>query len=91
VGGQTVPDNPQGSFNPVDVTLNTTQPVAIALEGKNIPPGTQVTVTIVNETEGSQIVTSLPLAGTIALSTASATATIPAGFSRLFTYAKWSQ
>ena len=38
VGGQAVPANPKGTFNPVDVTINTTQVVGIQLEGRNIPP-----------------------------------------------------
>jgi hypothetical protein len=89
VGGQAVPATPRGSFNPVDVTINTTQAVAIQLEGRNIPPGTSITLIVANETEGSQTVSSSPLAGTAELSTANATVTIPAGFSRIFSHATW--
>lgn len=89
VGGQTISANPKGSFDPVDVTISTAQAVTIALEGKNIPTGTTVNVTVVNETEGSQVITSSPLTGTVTLSTASVNVTIPAGFSRIFTRATW--
>jgi hypothetical protein len=63
VGGQAVPANPRGSFNPVDVTINTTQAVAIQLEGRNIPLGTPITLIVANESEGSQVVEPSPLAG----------------------------
>lgn len=89
IGGQAVPANPRGSFSPVDVTIDTAQAVTIELKGENIPTGTTVNLTIVNETEGSQVITSSPLTGTAALSTASANVTIPAGFSRIFTRATW--
>lgn len=89
VDGQAVPAHPRGAFNPADVTLNTTQAVAIQLEGRNIPPGTPITVTVANETEGSQVVVSPPLAGTAALSTATVTVTVPAGFSQIFSHATW--
>jgi hypothetical protein len=89
VGGQTVPAHPRGTFNPADVTLNTAQAVAIQLEGRNIPPGTPITVTVANETEGTQVVASPPLAGTAALSTATVTVTVPAGFSQIFSHATW--
>jgi hypothetical protein len=89
VGGQAVPANPRGAFNPADVTINTTQMVDIQLEGRNIPPGTPITVTVANETEGTQVVASPPLAGTVALSTATVTVTVPAGFSRIFSHATW--
>jgi hypothetical protein len=89
VGGQAVPATPRGGFNPVDVTINTTQAVSIQFEGRNIPPGTSITLTVANETEGSQVVSSSPLAETAELSTATATVTIPAGFSRIFSHATW--
>ena len=89
VGGVAVPAHPQGSFTPVDVTIDTAQAVVIALEGQNIPPGTTIDVTVVNETEGSHVVSSSPLSGTAQLSTANANVVIPSGFSRLFTHAKW--
>jgi hypothetical protein len=89
VGGQAVPPHPRGAFNPADVILNTSQAVAIQLEGRNIPPGTPITVTVANETEGTQVVASPPLAGTAALSTATVTVTVPAGFSQIFSHATW--
>jgi len=89
VGGVVAPSNPAGSFNPVDVNINSSQQVDIVLEGKNIPVGTTVTVTVVNETEGLVVVESGPLTGTEALSNATATATVPAGFNQIFTDVKF--
>ena len=89
VDGQPVPLVPLGSFNPTDVTIDNSATVDIVLEGNNIPVGTTVTVTIVNETEGLKIITSGLLAGTLNLSQATATATIGAGFSRIYTNAKF--
>jgi hypothetical protein len=89
VGGQAVPAHSRGTFNPADVTLNTAQAVAIQLEGRNIPPGTPITVTVANESEGTQVIASPPLAGTVALSTATVTVTVPAGFSQIFSHATW--
>jgi hypothetical protein len=63
--------------------------VDIQLEGQNIPLGTTVTVTVVNESEELVQVLSSPLAGTEALSTASATVIISPGFSQIFTRARW--
>lgn len=85
VDGQVVSATPRGSFDPVDVTIDNAASIEIVVEGRNIPLGTMVTVTILNETEGLQVVTSGPLAGTIDLSTATVTANMPAGFSRIYT------
>ena len=90
VGGVPTPANPLGRFDMVDVTLNSLQPLQIDLAGENIPLGTTIDVTVLNETEGSQASVSSPLAGTLENSTASITMTIPAGFSRIFTHAKWT-
>jgi len=89
IGGVPAPSIPLGGFNPADVTIDTTQPVDIALEGKNIPLGTTVTVTILNQAEGAIVADSTPLAGTEALSNATATMTIPTGFSQIVTQANF--
>ncbi len=74
---------------PVDVTINNPLPVAIAIEGKNIPIDTKVTITVINETEGPVVIESSPLAGTTDSSTATVNLKFPTGFSQIFTYAKW--
>jgi len=45
---------------------------------------------VVNETNPAISAVSTPLTGTEDLSTASATVTIPAGFSRIFSHADWA-
>lgn len=90
IDGVAAPAFPQGLFNPVDVTIDNAQAVDIVISAKNIPLGTVVNVTVVNETEGATSVTSTPLAGTLEASTATASVTIPAGFSQVFTDADWS-
>jgi len=90
IGGISSPSVPRGSFNPVDVALDATQSVDIVLEGSNIPLGTNVTVTVMNEAVGAIVVNSTALAGTVALSNATATVTIPTGFSQVFTQAQFT-
>jgi len=84
-----VPATPQGLFDPVDVTLNEAAAVQIDLAAQQIPLGTTVKVTVINEVGGSQVGTSSPLTGTLENSTGNVTLTIPAGFSRIYTDAKW--
>jgi hypothetical protein len=84
-----VPSTPRGIFTPADITINKPLPVAIAIEGKNIPIDTKVTITVLNETEGPIVIESSPLAGTMDSSTATVDLKFPTGFSQIFTYAKW--
>ena len=88
VAGMDVPASPSGSFSTVDVTFDSQAEVTIEIEASNIPEGTTVELTIWNETEGTQTLTSTPLAAGDPL-TATATATIPSGFSRIFSNATW--
>ena len=59
-------------------------------EAKNIPFGTVVQLTLTPETGLAVTVSSTPLAGTLALSSATATVTIPHGFSRFRVRAEWT-
>ena len=70
--------------------LMTTGRWAIVLEGKNIPIGTRIKITLWNEAEAQVVVQSDPLSGTEALSNATATLTILTGFNQIFTDAKWT-
>lgn len=90
VGSQTVSANPSGLFDPVDVTITSAQDVEIDLAAKNVPLGTPIEVLVVNETEGTISGTSSGLAGSLATSTANVTMRLPAGFSRIYTRAKWT-
>ncbi len=84
VAGVSVPTHPGGSFAMPDVTFMDGSAVPIEIEAENVPLGTVVKLHLFAENGPDQIVDSTPLAGTLALSTATATATIPPGFSRSF-------
>ena len=88
-GTQFVTDPPTASFALPDVTISDGSPVEVAVEASNIPVGTAVRLEIFSENGANQVVISQPLAGTLALSTTSATITVPPGFSVGFARAKW--
>lgn len=90
VAGIPAPLNPQGLFSPPDVTINSAVEVPIVIEGQNIPPNTQVTVQIYNETLGAQTLQSPPLQGTLEQSTTTLNTTIPPGFSGIVLDARWT-
>jgi hypothetical protein len=85
-----VPARPTGSFSPADIQLDTAQVVTIELQAEHVPVGTTIDVLVVNETNPAISAVSTPLNGTEDLSTASATVTIPAGFSRIYSHADWA-
>lgn len=90
VAGISVPSSPTGSFTAPDIAINDASPVTVDIEAQNIPLGTIVKLHLLFETVGTQIIDSTPLAGTLALSTATATVTIPSGFSLGFVRATWT-
>src|SRR5256885_1649146 len=52
IGGVNVPPSPQASyFSPPDVNVNpaTANPIAVALQGTNIPLGTVISVSVITE------------------------------------------
>jgi hypothetical protein len=84
VAGIAPPASPAGSFLGVpDITLPLSQPnpVTVALEAQNVPVGTVVDVTLTPEAGPRTMAQSTPLSGTAALSTATASLTIPDGVS----------
>ncbi len=89
VDGVPVPANPTGSFTVPDVTIDSGVPVAIEIEARYVPLGTVARVHLLTDTGPDLIVDSTPLAGTLELSTATATVAIPSGFSRGFVRATW--
>lgn len=91
VGGLPVTTSPTGTFSVPDVTVNSSSPLPVAIEASNVPVGTIVTLTIFTENAPDQIIQSTPLAGSVALSTASASVTLPTGFSRGFLRATFTQ
>lgn len=79
VAGVLAPASPLGSYGAPDVILppGTASPVTIALEARQIPPGTTITVTATPLSGASISTVSTPLIGTPAAATATATLAIP--------------
>ncbi len=91
VNGVAVNPNPTGSFQMPDVTINSAAPVPIAIQASNVPLGTIVNLQIYSENGPDIITTTGPLTGaSAALSTATATVTLPTGFSRGFVIASFT-
>jgi hypothetical protein len=90
VNGMTVSTNPTGSFITPDVAINQSGSVSIGVEANNIPLGTVVTLTVISESGSKQVLNTTPLAGTLALSTATAAVTFPPGFSKGWVSASWT-
>jgi hypothetical protein len=91
IGGVPVNTSPTGSFTVPDVTVNSSSPLPVQIQAQNIPLGTTVTLFIFSENGPDQTLTSTGLAGTVANSTATASVTLPPGFSRGFAKATWTQ
>ncbi len=90
VDGVPVPPKPLGRFDMVDVMIDDAGPVDIVLEGHNIPLDATITVTVINETEGTSTSQTSPVPGTEELWNASVTMTFASGFSHIFTHAEWA-
>jgi hypothetical protein len=82
IGDQSVRQAPTGNTATPDVSFATppTGPVAVNLAAANIPLGTSVKVRVTPQVGSFTEVTSDPLMGTVASSTATASVTIPAGY-----------
>lgn len=89
VAGVAVSPTPTGNFDVPDIAIDSTDPVTIDIEAKQIPLGTKVSLYLFSEDRGDQEVETTPLAGTEETSTATAEATFPADFSRIFIRATW--
>ncbi|HEX4954504.1 MAG TPA: hypothetical protein VF017_14020 [Thermoanaerobaculia bacterium] len=90
IDGVPVPTLPDGSFTPPDLTINNSGASTVAIEARNVPLGTLVKLVLLSENAADQMVDSTPLAGTLELSTATATLAIPSGFSRGYVRATWT-
>lgn len=91
VSGLPVPANSTGSFSIPDVSINASVAVPFAIEARNVPVGTIIKLQIFSETGVDQTIDATPLAGTLAVSTATANALLPSGFSRGTVRAIWTQ
>lgn len=74
VGGQPVPHTPFAGITTTDLVVADSANVEVLIEAMHVPPGTTVQVTIVPDGGFPGIYTSTPLVGTLAYSTATATA-----------------
>ena len=90
VDGQAVSLSPTGSFLLPDVTINKSTQLTMNIAARNIPLGKQVNLRLYSENGADQTWISTPLTGTAAASVATASGTIPAGFSRCFVNASWT-
>jgi hypothetical protein len=93
IGGVPVPPNPTGNFIVPDVVLNSTSPLAVNIQGTNIPAGTTTTLYFSTENFPAQQITSTPLAATATpgITTATATVTLNPGWSLGYIIASWTQ
>lgn len=90
IAGIDVPAQPTGSFETADVTVDDVTTADINIEANNIPLGTVVRLTLFSENGPTVNVDSTPLAGTVETSTATASASLPHGFSRFEIRADWT-
>ena len=91
VDGVSVAVTPMGSFQMPDVTINNTGPVTVLLQANQIPVGTVINLQFYPQSGPFISVNSTPLAGSLASSTATATVTLPSGFSRGLVVASFTQ
>ena len=89
IAGLAVSSTPTGSFVTPDVVLSEPGPVAVAVEARNVPLGTVATIYLTAQNGPDLVVTTTPLAGTLALSTATASIQFATGYSRGFVRANW--
>ncbi len=90
IGGVAVPENPVGGFNPADVTINASGETILEIEARGIPVGVIPVIELVTSSGNTVVATSSPLVGSVLTSTATATVTIPSGFSQFTVQADWS-
>jgi len=84
VAAQAVPADPVADVEAIDATIDSVDPVTIQIQATYIPIGTTVDVRVVPKRAGNSfVVTSTPLAGALALSTATADVTFPKGVSEV--------
>lgn len=89
VNGVAVPANPGGQYLLPDVIVSAPGPVTVNIAGSNIPLGTVVTLRLTSDTGGDQLLSCSGLAGTVAASTSSCSATFPFSISIAEIRATW--
>lgn len=93
IGGVPVTASPTGSFTVPDVTLKSTSPLTVNIQGTNVQVGTTATVYFTTENFPSQKITSTPLTATNTpgITTATASVTLNPGWSLGYITATWAQ
>jgi hypothetical protein len=89
VNGVSVPTPPLGAFLTPDVTINSASSVTINISAVAVPVGTVVKLGIQSELGADQTISCNPLAGTLASSTATCSASFPTSVSRILASASW--
>ena len=89
VNGVTVPTPPLGAFLTPDVTINSANAVTINISAVAVPVGTVVKLSVQSELGADQAINCNPLAGTLAASTATCSASFPTSVSRILASASW--
>jgi hypothetical protein len=89
VNGVNVPQPPQGAYTPPDVTINAATSVTINITAVGVPVGTVVQLNVQSELGPDQAISCNPLAGTLATSTATCSASFPTSVSRILASASW--
>jgi hypothetical protein len=90
IAGIPVAAGPTGDASAPDATIDTSGPVTVAIEARNVPIGTVLQVRVISEASPDFVVNSTPLSGTEQVSTATAEVTFPPGFSRGVVRATWN-
>lgn len=87
VGGETI-SNPTGSFVTPDALIGTTNAVDIVVSTEQVPVGTTVTLTLLEET-GTQRSLTGTVTGTLSNGTATVNTTLPSGYTKGYATALW--
>jgi hypothetical protein len=89
IGGVNLPPSTTGSFTVPDAIVDQVGPMEVVIAGRGIPLGTQLTMRFYPEAADEITVTTTPLVGTVESSTATATVTLPRGFTSGFVEGNW--
>lgn len=89
IGGVAVPASPHARITAPDVVINSAVASTIELEAHGIPLGTTIELSLIPVSGDPIIITSTALTGTLENSTATASVTIPYGFSHFYVETSW--
>ncbi|MEQ8822024.1 MAG: hypothetical protein RLY93_17450 [Sumerlaeia bacterium] len=90
IGGNAVPSDPSGTTSNPDVTIMSSDPVAVVVNAANIPIGTTVDLLVFAANGPSAIVTTSGLTGSVASSTATANVTFQPGTTQIVATAQFT-